>query len=630
MNDLLDEFLLEARELVAAATANLLALEQKPNDRESLDGAFRAFHTLKGAAGIIDFTAMARALHAAEDVLSELRKGSGAITPELISSCLGCVDQIMEWLDYMTSHGQPPADAGARADEVVRQFSWASAARRGIPEPPPPASVEGAEELSGAAHALLQEQIALLSDVTAEDAPARIASAVTVAVNVLRGTGRHAAAREMEHLLVALQNAADRTAVVSAIENTLRRPHDGTDEGVAAPSPAQDTAPRTLRVDVERIEALVKLAGEISVVKNALGHAVKLAQDSADKSLAGFLADQHTTFERLADELQQSVLQLRVVPMRQSFQRFPRLVRDLAETLGKPIRFLVEGAETEADKTVVENLGEPLLHVLRNAVDHGIEPAARRAAAGKVETGTIRLRARREGEHVIVEVEDDGGGIDIRRVRETAADRGVMASEAVQALSDEDAVSLIFAPGFSTATVVTGLSGRGVGMDAVRRAVERLGGRVGVESRFGKGTCVRFILPFSVIMTRVITVETAGQVFGIPLESVIETVRVPTDRVTPIGAARAFVLRDRTVPLLDLAEILGQRSAPPARDELNVVVAAIGGEVCGLAVERLGERMEVMLKPRTGLLSVMPGISGTSLLGDGRVFLVLALDELLR
>jgi len=366
------------------------------------------------------------------------------------------------------------------------------------------------------------------------------------------------------------------------------------------------------------------------VAKNALGHLAALAEAGADAAtLAGQLKTQHAMLDRLVRELQDSVLNIRVLPMRHVFQRFPRLVREMSATLGKPARLITVGEDTEADKVIVESLFEPLLHLMRNAIDHGVEPAGARAAAGKPAIAAIRLNAYREGGHVVVEVADDGGGVDVAQVLRIAVERGVIAAGAADGLSEAAAIDLIFAPGFSTADAVTQLSGRGVGMDAVRTAVERLGGRVSLDSRPGEGTRVRLDLPFTVLMTRILTVEAGGQRFGIPLDAVIETVRAPRSRLVEIGQAQAFVHRDRTLPLIRLAEALGGPPAPSVPDEANVVVVSAGGQTAGLEVARIGERMEVMLKPLDGLMAGAPALAGATLTGDGQVLLVLDLQELL-
>ncbi|HEX3673967.1 MAG TPA: chemotaxis protein CheA [Rhizomicrobium sp.] len=610
MNEFVEQFIIESRDLVEQASGDLLALEHDAGDKGRLDSAFRAFHTLKGGAGIVDFTAMARALHAAEDVLSAVRAGTRPITPALIGDCLTCLDQVVQWLDAMETSDELPAAAEAQADAIVARFAEENT-------PAAAAQTAAARSMPSSwtlARAILEEQCLLLAEAGPEGLAGRVASAARAAANVLRASGRDAAD---------VEQAGDAGYLIAAITQALTEAP--MPEKASAPD---DTAPRSFRVDAERVDALVNLTGELTVAKNTAGHLAKLAQDGANP-LAAALAEQHAQFDRLVGALQHAVLSMRVLPLRQVFQRFPRLVREMAVKLDKSARLVTEGDDTEADKAIVEALYEPLLHVLRNAVDHGVESATERAAAGKTDVATILLRAGREGEHVVVEVEDDGRGIDVARVRQVASERGVGSAESLAALSDAEVIDLIFAPGFSTASEVTGLSGRGVGMDAVRSAVERLGGRVSVESRAGRGSAVRFDLPFSVMMTQVMTVEAGGQMFGIPLDAVVETIRVPRERIKPVGAAYAIVHRDQTVPVIDLARTLGHGKGADRTAEATLVTVFSGGQLGAFEVERLGARVDVMLKPMAGLLSGIPGVSGTTLLGDGTVLLVLDILALL-
>jgi two-component system chemotaxis sensor kinase CheA len=731
MNEFVEQFLIECRELVEQGTDDLLTLEGAPDDQGGVDGAFRAFHTLKGAAGIVDFDAMGRALHAAEDVLSTVRTGSQPATPEIISVCLACLDQVVQWLDAMEAGGEIPVGADVEADVVISRFkkatgapalvvpiiqtdwaellvqqrpaSGAGVAIRYAPEPDaffrgedPLAVLEqipgliGLEvlnakalpaledldpfashlvfgaladctaeaarsalrgvidqvhivtlsvtasatgpSLSDDARGLLEAQLLLLAETAPEGLIGRLASAGRVSANVLKHADRAADTERLQAVCAKCLAARDPAPLIAALQRVLT---GSLEAPPSAPAPAAlapiEATARTLRVDVERIDALVSLAGELMVAKNALGHAAALAHAGAGLGdLPRMLKDQHASLGRLVDELQRSVLNVRVLPMRYVFQRFPRLVREMVVSLGKPAQLITEGDETEADKAVVESLFEPLLHVLRNALDHGVETPAARATAGKPASATVRLRAAREGEHVIIEITDDGGGIDVARVRKVAEERGVAGAEALEAMTDQAVMDLVFAPGFSTAAKVTALSGRGVGMDAVRSSIEGLGGKVTIKSRRGEGATVRFALPFAVMMSRVLTVEAGGQMFGIPIDAIQETARINRDRILPIGAAQAFVLRDRTIPVIDLAQILGAPGERPSGPEANIVIASIDGQVGGLEVARLGDRLDVMLKPMTGLLSGMPGIAGTTLLGDGRVLIVLDVRALLQ
>jgi two-component system, chemotaxis family, sensor kinase CheA len=628
MNEFLEQFVVEARELIEQVTADLLALERDPGDRASLDGSFRAFHTLKGGAGIVDFAAMGRAMHAAADVLSMVRKGDRPVSTRLIGDCLACLDQVVQWLDSIEESGDLPSGADAAADRLTARFQAGEAAIEAatveVPKTEAPLTAAEARP-SDAALAVLREQIALLA-VRGEGLEGRIASAGRVAANVFRYLGRPDITEQIADAATVSLVGPGPSGLARGIEAAMGSLND-----IAVPDPIEpvafraDPLSRSLRVDAERVDALVDITGELTVAKNAIGHIAMLAQGS-NNPLSAAIVNEYGKLDRLINGLQRAVLELRILPLRRVFQRFSRLVREMSESQAKPVRLVIEGEETQADKAIVEMLFEPLLHVVRNSIDHGVERRDERMTLGKSAIATIVLRARREGEHVLVEVEDDGRGIDADRIRRAAVERGLATADTVANLSEEAVIDLIFMPGFSTAAVVTDLSGRGVGMDAVRDSIERLGGRVRLETRAGAGSTVRFVLPFSVMMTRVMTVEAGGQWFGIPLDAVIETVHVRREEIRSVGHAHAFMLRNQTVPLIGLAATLGWAKAESSSDA-TVVVASSGGVLGGLEVDRLGTRMDVMLKPAEGLLSTSPAIAGTTMLGDGQVLLVLDVQE---
>ncbi len=624
MNEFLEQFLVEARELVEQATADLLALEREPDDRGSLDGSFRAFHTLKGGAGIVGFAAMERAMHAAEDVLSMVRRGDRSVTAGVIGDCLICLDQVVQWLDVIDESRELPGESDAAADRLTARFAAGGVANEGAKADAP---AVGTAATSAAALAVLQEQISLLA-VRGEGFEGRIASAGRLATNVFRHLGRFDEAERIAGSLRESLADLDSTRISRAIElATVRLAAISAPDPIGSVAIRSDPLSRTLRIDAQRVDALVGLTGELTVTKNAIGHIAMLAREG-DNALAAAIADEYGKLDHLIGGLQRAVLELRVLPLRGVFQRFSRLVREMSESLAKPARLVIEGEDTHADKAIVEMLFEPLLHVVRNAMDHGVETSSERASAGKPPLATIHLRARREGEHVIVEVEDDGRGIDADRIRKTAIERGVVSADALAGMSEEAVIDLIFIPGFSTAADVTDLSGRGVGMDAVRASIERLGGRVQLETVKGAGSAVRFQLPFSVMMTRVMTVEAGGQLFGIPLDAVLETVRVRREEIQSVGQAQAFVLRNRTIPLIELGPTLGWAKAE-SNSDATVVVASSGVLLGGLEVDRLGTRLDVILRPPDGLLTGIPGIAGTTVLGDGGVLLVLDIKEVL-
>ena len=726
MNDFLRQFLIESRELVIEATEGLLLLEKSPRDPERLDTVFRAFHTLKGGAGIVEFPVMEQALHSVESLLTEARAGKRTLNPALVGECLTSLDQVSQWLDILEHTGElpvslnGPANAGSVSPDVAAAShesaapaahaaqDWAAqllgrnpSATGAVttafrftpdhdcfyqgedpialttslpqllaleiqPESPWPAADKfnpyvcniiltglagiSAGEVSahlrsltgecevravGTAEApaaismpeivrkVLQEQLRVLEVKEAPGAAARIASAGRTAANAMRFCGMDAHAESLER---AVQQSS--AQLQEAIAQLLGMPSVAL---ARAATPRKETSVRTLRINAEQIDALVRLTGELTIAKNAVGHTAKLAQANSD-STAGLLKDQHSVLNRLVAQLQNTVIGMRVLPLRSVFQRFPRVLREMSANLGKPIELKVEGEDTEADKTIVEMLFEPLLHIVRNAIDHGVEDADQRRARGKPAVASILLRATRDGDQVLIEVTDDGAGIDVERVRQVALDRGMASAEDLDAMADSDVIDLVFAPGFSTAAHVTEISGRGVGLDAVRAAVERVGGRVSIASRSGAGTTVSFSLPFSVMMTQVMTVEAGGQVFGIPLDAVVETVSVTKEAFSSVGEARVIVHRNRTIPIVELEGVLNASAEKSRRAETDatVILASIAGELVGLQVDHPGERMEIILKPLDGLLSGTPGIAGTTVLGDGRVLLVLDIIGMLQ
>ncbi len=408
---------------------------------------------------------------------------------------------------------------------------------------------------------------------------------------------------------------------------TVAPPAPGAEAGpVPDADPSPEPASRTLRVDAGRIDALVALADDLATARAALGAVVArfVSEAAAGTDLAALLPALRAGDERigrLSAELHREALALRLQPLGRVFRRFPRAVRDLARGLGKEVTLTLEGEATEIDRDVAEGLFEPLLHLLRNAVDHGIEPAPARARAGKPAPGRIHLRAESRGERVLVSVSDDGRGLDPAFIRARAAARGLRTPDALAALDEAGVIDLIFAPGFSTAATVGTVSGRGVGMDAVREAVSRLGGRCTVESRPGEGTTIRLAFPRAQSLARLLLVGIGPEFYALPMEAVEELARVPRARIRDHGLGAATVLRDRTVPVLHLADLLGlpRLPAPPVA---RLAVLRLGDERVAVEVDRFAGRLDGLVRPLPGL-AALPGLAGTTLTGDGRVLLVL-------
>lgn len=495
-------------------------------------------------------------------------------------------------------------DLSPRLSEAGARVAWQTVERRG-------------GQLADVARAILAEQVMFLrteGDVAAHQG--RAAAAGRVALNVLAAAGLNYPD------VVSAAEQRDRHGLATAIEAAL------VDRGDVSSPQASEAVPReagnnTIRVDVARIDEIVRLTSEILVVKNALGHWARMAAQGADhEALAAGLRLQHDILARNLADLQAAAFNLRVLPLERVFGRFPRLVRETAASLGKQARLITEGADTRADKAIIESLFEPLLHILRNALDHGIETPDRRLSSGKPAEATLILRAFRESDHVVVELEDDGRGIDVAHVREAAILRGIVDETTAAQLNEDQIAQLIFAAGFSTADAVTDLSGRGVGMGAVRTTIERLGGEVSLLNQPGRGLTVRLVLPFTIALTRIMTLEAGGQTFGLPFDVITETVRIGRDKIRPLGQGHVVVLRDRTIPVLDLAGMLKLPGHVRQETACLLVIRAAGQDVA-LEIERPGERFDMMMKPAEGILGAMPAIAGTSLTGDGHVLIIL-------
>ncbi|MFM2403210.1 MAG: hypothetical protein RL223_1090, partial [Pseudomonadota bacterium] len=400
-----------------------------------------------------------------------------------------------------------------------------------------------------------------------------------------------------------------------------RRGEDGGDRGG-----------RTLKVSQDKIDRLMDLIGEMVVAKNALPYLANRAETVFNqRELAREIKTQYSVINRIAEDMQHAIMQVRMLPVGTVFQRFGRLVRDISKKLGKEVQLVIEGEDTEADKNVIESLADPLIHILRNSLDHGLELPDVRVAAGKPRVGTLRVAARQEGDRVILDISDDGAGIDTTRVRGKAVERGLIPADRADTLTEHEAVQLVFLPGFSTAETISDLSGRGVGMDVVRSAVERVNGAVELSSTLGQGTQIRLALPLSMAVTNVMMIETAGRRFGVPMDLIVETVRVPAEDIHHFKSAQTVVLRGRIVPLRALNELL-TLDVPPrlnADREHAVLVVRLGNETIGLLVDDFHGTSDIILKPLEGVLQGITGFAGTALMGDGSVLMILNPKELL-
>ena len=640
MDELMAQFIIEARELVQAAIDDLFVLESEPGNGERLNAAFRAVHTLKGSTGLFDLGPLQTVLHLAEDNLGAARSGHTVLDAGQIDALVA----VLEWIDRCVDDLE--RSGAVSADNLARSTDLQAALDQGEIESVAPivaaASTSIAWALDLSARFGGSAAVALRYTPHAEcffsgDDPVTLVATIPGLVHLaVQPHAAWPAPDAFDPFRSNLTFEALSTASLSDIEAVFRLVPDqveivplgaspaivADESNTEATDPAEAT--RTLRIEAARIDALLDMVGELMTSKNAMAGLVSdAAALSGGADLARSMAATKKDLDRLAASLYGAVLQTRMVALSQAFRRLPRLVRDLSRRLGKPTDLVIEGDGIEADKTIVDELFEPLLHLVRNAMDHGIELPPQRFAAGKPPVAKLSLRVTRAGEQIVVALSDDGRGIDPAAIRQSAIAKGIVTAERAASLSDAATLDLLFAAGFSTASSISDLSGRGVGLDAVRTEIARLGGSVAIESRIGEGTSINLRLPVSFAMTQLLVVTVDGERYGVPMPSVVETVRVALDGITPIRAGRAFVLRSRTVPLLSLSGLLDLPDAAPSEKELTVLVLDIHGEPVGIIIDAIAERLETVTRPLGGVLRGIRGIAGTTVLGDGRVLLVL-------
>lgn len=645
MDDLIDQFLAECRDLAAAAAADFAALAQDPRDAAALESAFRAMHTLKGSFGVFAFAPAERVLHAAEDLLERARGGVRPLECPHLTGLIATLDDIERWLDEVEQSGALGDDADAIAQRACARLS--------AEDPATPALNAGKTGAAPAAAWLaplaLRETAAIASAQGALTAfryspdrdcffrgedPLAIAGSVPqlLALEILPAGGAWPDLARIEpfqcfSVLEGL-SAASPDAVRAAFRLMPDQVEIATLPPPLRPAPATGApsqSGQTVRVDAARLADLANGLGDLLVTTHAMS-ALATAAERQDPALAAGIRAAQADLERIGAGLHRSLGAIRSVPLGSTLRRLPRLAREIGASAGKEIDFSIAGEAVEADRQIAEGLTEPLLHLLRNAIDHGIEPADRRLASGKPARGRIDLTLRRDGDMIEALLEDDGAGIDPALIRATAVARGLIDEDAAAALNDAAALRLIFLPGFSTAGAVTELSGRGVGMNAVQSAVTALRGTIAIASRPGDGTQFLMRLPAAALVTRMLVIEAGGHRYGVALDQVVEMVRTRPDQLIAVGGGLACVLRERTVPVLDLAELLGGQSvtAPVA----PLLVTRSGGETVALRVDRLCDRIDTLVRPPHGLLASVPGIMGSAVHSDGGVLLVLDLQEL--
>ncbi|RRD63480.1 chemotaxis protein CheA [Fretibacterium sp. OH1220_COT-178] len=670
MSQYLGAFLDEADDNLHKLDDLLLALEKDTVNMDVINEIFRAAHTLKGMSATMGFEKMAGLTHAMEDRLDEARKGVRHLVDSDMNLLFTALDSIQGMVDSIRGGG---SDAHLDVSSLVASLRNKEPAPAAPAEAPASTSLDGfsgqesewvaeAEGLGMTVYGLrvtLSENCLLkaaraymvvnrleeMGDIIKTEpsvealeneefgmefsvfigssspseeirqAALKISDVASVDLREVR-SGSSESARPDEPEPRAARSEPVRPEAPKAEPAKPEAPKAAVGGAPAAKAEGSKKASQTVRVDIGRLDKLMNLVGELVIGRARIERLVQEARlREFDEPLS--------QLGRISGDIQELVTKLRMVPVSFTFDRFPRLIRDLSKTLGKDIELVLEGQDTELDRTVIDEIGDPMVHLIRNSLDHGIERREDRRAAGKPEKGILKISAYQEGSGVIIEVSDDGAGIDPERVKQKAVERGIISEEEAAAMSDEEAVQLVLIPGFSMAKAVTDISGRGVGMDAVKSKVEALGGQLDLVSRLGEGTRVYVRLPLTLAIVLSLLIKVGDETYAISLENVEETILVKKENIKTVHGAPATLLRGEVLSLSDLGDVLGTAMDDTERDEYPVVVVKIGKNKIGFIVNELIGQQEIVIKSLGRFLSKIRGITGGTILGDGNVALIL-------
>ncbi|MEW6353565.1 MAG: chemotaxis protein CheA [Pseudomonadota bacterium] len=669
-NEILQDFLVEAGEILERLGEQLVDLEVRPNDTELLNAVFRGFHTVKGGASFLGLTPLVEICHRAEDVFNVLRQGARRVDAQLMDVVLHVLDSLNAMFDAVRGGEEPPAADPALLVQLEDLSKPVDAAASAVP----PSAVQSAaasttthlpsEDMSDAEFASLLDALdetkaAGGAKNTAPPAAAPVSGDITDAefealLDELHGKGTHAGVPQQEPVK---QESAPSAAPLSSdtehitdaeFEALLDQLHGPVSKkpdlaappaagasapaaarpAAAAPAPkneAHETAVETtVRVDTKRIDDIMNMVGELVLVRNRL---VTLETTLADEEMAKAVAN----LDVVTANLQIAVMKTRMQPIKKVFGRFPRVVRDLARSLNKEVTLELQGEDTDLDKNLVEALADPLVHLVRNAVDHGIEMPEARVAKGKPRNGTVLLAAEQEGDHILLTIADDGAGMDAEVLRRKVVEKGLMDADAAARLDQRECYNLIFLPGFSTKTEISDVSGRGVGMDVVKTRIAQLNGVVEIDSQVGKGTRILIKVPLTLAIIPTLMVMLGAQIFALPLVSVNEIFNLDLSHTNVVDGQLTVMVRNKALPLFYLQQWLvrGARHQP-CNGCGHVVVVNIGIQRVGFVVDQLLGQEEVVIKPLGTLLHGTQGLAGATITGDGRMALILDVPGLMK
>lgn len=672
--EILQDFIVEAGEIIEKLNEQLVEIEKTPDDKDLLNAIFRGFHTVKGGAGFLELKELVDICHAAENVFDMLRNGHINMSPVLMDAVLQAYDEISKLFSQVQNREpleEAPAELITKLHDIAAGKEVAAPVAQAqieiepepIPEPEPvvepePEVKESAEahddsditasdsidditedefealldQLHGKGHAPGMDNDKALDghDDTDEDFDALLENAHGAKELKVATDAEYKAQEQAKAPVVKAEPPKDlapkAVAPAQAPAAKASKADDSAKKSTAA-SAAESLAESTVRVDTKVLDEIMNMVGELVLVRNRLV-SLDSHRNDTDQEMTKVISN----LDVVTGDLQGAVMKTRMQPIKKVFGRFPRVVRDLARKLNKKIELRMEGEDTELDKNLVDALADPMVHMVRNCCDHGIETPQERAQAGKPELGSIVLSAAQQGDHIMLKITDDGQGMDPDKLREVAVRKGVLDKDAADRLSDQEALNIIFAPGFSTNSVVTDISGRGVGMDVVKTNITKLNGSVRVLSEYGKGTTIEIKVPLTLAILPTLMVSISDRTFALPLTSVSEIFYLPLDQMRNVDGQNTIVIRDKAVPLFFLKEWFD--NVPPTKymnEKAHIVlVQASAVQLVGFVVDDLLGQEEVVIKPLDSALRHTPGMAGATVTSEGGIALILDIPALIR
>ncbi|MCQ2715240.1 chemotaxis histidine kinase/response regulator CheAY2 [Helicobacter pylori] len=638
LQEIMEDFLIEAFEMNEQLDQDLVELEHNPEDLDLLNRIFRVAHTIKGSSSFLNLNILTHLTHNMEDVLNRARKGEIKITPDIMDVVLRSIDLMKTLLVTIRDTGSDTNNGKENEiEEAVKQLQAITSQ-----------NLEGAKETSGAKETPKEEAKEEIKEKAKEEVKANKAPTAenTSSDNPLAdepdldyaNMSAEEVEAEIERLLNKRQEAdkerraqkkqeakpkqevAPKTETPKAPKTETKAKAKADTEENKAPSIGVE---QTVRVDVRRLDHLMNLIGELVLGKNRLIRIYSDVEERYDgEKFLEELNQVVSSISAVTTDLQLAVMKTRMQPVGKVFNKFPRMVRDLSRELGKSIELIIEGEETELDKSIVEEIGDPLIHIIRNSCDHGIEPLEERRRLNKPETGKVQLSAYNEGNHIVIKISDDGKGLDPVMLKEKAIEKGVISERDAEGMSDREAFNLIFKPGFSTAKVVSNVSGRGVGMDVVKTNIEKLNGIIEIDSEVGVGTTQKLKIPLTLAIIQALLVGVQEEYYAIPLSSVLETVRISQDEIYTVDGKSVLRLRDEVLSLVRLSDIFKVDAILESNSDVYVVIIGLADQKIGVIVDYLIGQEEVVIKSLGYYLKNTRGIAGATVRGDGKITLI--------